>query len=212
MKATPRELELHRAITNGDDTALSELYVEYIGQVVHALTRKRPDIAKRDIESIMTAAHDAFLGYYSKPETFNPHLSGLLGFLKMSAFGDLRNLLKKEEKHSLGKNLLEDVELWKQNGNSVLKSYGSADATILSEEIMTIIRKVLKDYFHTEQDINLAIMILSELRETEEYIEELEIMSLTVSEQRIEVKKVKDRIKKVIERNDIANRIKNLLK
>ncbi len=212
MKATPEELELHLAVKNGEDTALSRLYENYGIRITGNLEFRYQTIAKKDNDFISRAVNDAFLSYYFNPNSYNPERYALYGFLKLAALRDLQNILKKEEKHSLGKNLLEDVEQWTQNGNSILKSHSSADSTILSDETMTIIRKVLEDHFHTEKDISLAIMVLSNIRETDDYSDELQIASLTVSEQSNVVKKHKDRIKKVIERNDIKNKIKNLLK
>lgn len=212
MKASPEEMKLHLAILNGEDIALSKLYDVYSEKIAKYFEFKFSTVSQKDNDFISIALNDAFLGYYSKPDTFNPERSSLYDFLKLATKRDLLNVMKKEEKHISGKNLIEDVELWKNNGNSVLKAYSSADATVLSDEIMTTIRKVLQNYFHTELDIELAIMILSDVRKTEEYSDEMQIGDLTASEQTAEVKKHKDRIKKVIERNDIKNKIKNLLK
>jgi hypothetical protein len=212
MKAAPEEMELHIAVLNGEDIALSKLYDNYSMKITRELESRFQSTAKKDNDFISRAVNDTFLSYYFKPGSFNPEKNTLFGFLKFSAIRDLLNILDREKKHLLGKNLIEDVELWKTNGNSILKSYSSADATILSDEIMTITQNVLKEHFHSEKDIAIAILVLSEIRETEYYSEELEISDLTLPEQRIEVKKHKDRVKKVIERNDIVNKIKNLLK
>lgn len=211
MKATSQELELHHAIKNRDDIALPRLFDEYVEKVVKSLEIKYRSVSKRDKDLIVMAVNDAFLDYYFNPDRFNPQLSGLLGFLKMASRSDLINLLKKEENRNMKNDFLEDVELQEKFRNSIIKSYSSADTTILSDEIMEAVRHILEKYFSTETDIALALMILSKERETEHYVEVLEIGELTLDEQRAEVKKQKDRIKKVLERNDIENKIKSLL-
>ena len=76
---------------------------------------------------------------------------------------------------------------------------------------MTAIQNVLERLFPNERDIILSYMVLAGERETEPFSEVLEIEELTILKQREEVKKHKDRIKKVLERNDVENRIKNLI-
>ncbi len=212
MKATSRELELHLAIKGASDIALSKLYYMYGIQIERILKYKYQTAAKRDEANILEAVNEAFLGYYRNPDTFNPEKFTLLSFLIVAADRDLQNILMKEKKHLNRKDLPEDVELQEKFWNTTIKPQSSTDDTIQIEEAMIAIQNLLGDLFTNDRDITLAWMILAVERDTELYIELLDINSLTVAEQRVEVKKHKDRIKKVLERNDVENRIKNLLK
>ena len=103
-------------------------------------------------------------------------------------------------------------ELEEKFWNSIIKAEGSADDTIQIDETMKAIQNLLESVFQNELDVTLAWMILGNERETEAYIELLEIESLTTSEQQNEVNKIKDRIKKVFTRHDLFNKIKGLLR
>ena len=212
MKATLIELDHHKAVLDKDDLALSKLYDLYGDKIIRTLKRWYRTVAKRDEALIFEAVNEAFYGYFNNPSTFNPQQNTLQRFLEIAADRDLKNLLSKEKKHLLRKDLPEDVELEEKFWNSIAKSDNSADATIITDEMMQAVQQLLAIYFLTDTDILLAKMVLSKDRETELYIKVLQIEQLTIGEQRKEVKKTKDRIKKVLERNDIESRIKNLLR
>lgn len=212
MKVTPRELELHLAIKGKSDIALSRLYEMHGVQIVRILKSKYHSTAKRDEALIFDAVNEAFLGYFNNSGTFNPEKYKLFTFLLVAADRDLQNLLVKERKHLNRKDLPEDVELQEIFWNSIMKAHSSADDTIHIDETMTAIQKILENLFSTDQDVELAWMVLANVRETEPYSEILGIEMLEISEQQAEVKKIKDRIKIVLKRNDVENKIKSLIR
>jgi hypothetical protein len=212
MKATSEELELHLEIRNKNDVSLSKLYDLYGDQVIRILRYKYLSAAKRDELFLYEAVNEAFLGYYNNPDTFNPERYKLFTFLLIAADRDLQNLLTKERKHLNRKDLPEDVELQEKFWNNIIKAHCSADDTIHIDEMMTAIQNLLESLFQNEKDVDLAWMVLAGERQTETYSEMLEIENLSISRQRAEVKKNKDRIKKVLERNVVENRIKSLLR
>jgi DNA-directed RNA polymerase specialized sigma24 family protein len=211
MKASLLEMELHTAVREKKDIALSKLDKMYGHQIAQILKYKYQTAAKRDETLLFVAVNEALLGYYNNPDTFNPEKYKLFSFLLVAADRDLQNILLKEQKHLNRKDLPEDVELQENFWNTIIKPHGSTDDTIQLEETMTTIQNVIERLFPNEKDIILAYMVLAHERETEPYSEVLEIEDLTMSEQRAEVKKHKDRIKKVLERNDVENRIKSLI-
>ena len=212
MKASLIELGLHKSVQEKNDTALSRLNYMYGDQIVRILKYKFQTAATRDEAYIMEAVNEALFGYYKNPNAFNPEKLTLLSFLIVAAKRDLLNILQKEKKHLNRKNLPEDVELQEKFWNSVMEGQSSPDDTIQYDEKMTTIQNLLEGLFENKRDVILAEMIIGADRETELYIEVLEITELTVDEQRIEVKKNKDRIKQVLKRNDVENKIKNLLR
>ena len=210
MKATPTELKLHQDKQEKKDIAFSELYITYAPKLFMLLAGDFPLIAK-DRDNIDSVINDVFISYYLKPESYNPELSPLFHFLKIAARRDLINLVKKESKRKPIRNSLDDVELLEQFRNRVIQWNSSTDATIITNETMTAVQNILESFFPNEKDIILARMVLADVRKTEHYSKELEIENLTIPEQRAEVKKHKDRIKQVLKRNDVENRIKSLL-
>jgi RNA polymerase sigma-70 factor (ECF subfamily) len=211
MKATPKELELHYAVKKGDDIALSRLY-ELLGNAVFRTVRyKFYSIARKDEALIEEAVNEAFYGYYKNPHTFDPRQCTLLDFLKNAAKRDLLNILQREKKHANRKDLPEDVELEEKFWNSIIESYDSTDSTMITDEMMNTVQQLLEHYFTGEKDIRLAKIVLSQDVKTEHSSEILEIEQLNIIDQRKQVKTHKDRINKVLERNDIKNKIKRLL-
>ena len=211
MKASLIEWELHNAVLEKKDIALSKLNTMYALQIIQILKCKYQAAAKRDEVYMFEAVNEALRGYYNNPGTFNPEKYKLFSFLLVAADRDLQNILLREKKHLNRKDLPEDVELQENFWNTSIKPHGSADDTIQIEETMAIIHNFLESLFPNERDIILVYMILAGERETESYSEVLEIEELTKSEQRTEVNRHKDRIKKMLERNDAENRIKSLI-
>jgi len=215
MKAISKalELELHFAIKGKSEIALSKLHSTFGLDIVRILKSKYQSAARRDEALIFEAVNDALLGYFLNPDTFNPDKYKLSTFLLVAADRDLQNILNRKINRQTGrKDLPEDVELEEKFWNSIIKAEGSADDTIQIDETMKAIQNLLESVFQNELDVTLAWMILGNERETEAYIELLEIESLTTSEQQNEVNKIKDRIKKVFTRHDLFNKIKGLLR
>jgi RNA polymerase sigma-70 factor (ECF subfamily) len=212
MKASLKEWELHNAVLEKKDIALSKLNTMYALQIVQILKYKYQAAAKRDEAYFFEAVNEALRGYHKNPSTFNPEKYKLFTFLLVAADRDLRNILQREQKHLNRKDLPEDVELQENFWNTTIKPHSSADDAIQIEETMAAIHNFLESLFPNERDITLVYMILAGERETESYSEVLEIENLTLSEQRAEVNRHKDRIKRMLERNDAENRIKSLIR
>lgn len=211
MKATLTELRLHQDIVDKKDIAFSELYIAYGPKMFKILAADFPLISRKDKDIINSAINDVFIGYHLKPESYNPELSTLFNFLKIAAKRDLLNEVQKENKRKPIRNSLEDVELSKQLRNRLIQWSSSTDATIITKETMTAVQNILESFFPNERDVILTRMVLADVRKAEQFSEVLGIEDLTILEQRIEVKKHKDRIKQVLKRNNVENRIKSLL-
>lgn len=211
MKATYLELELHSLIMAGDDLALAKLYDHHGESIFTALCRWYPKIAQKDKAFLLEAVNEAFWGYYKNPQTFDPDKNTLQRFLEIAAERDLINLLQREKRYFEKSNLPEDVELEEKFWNSIKRDTQATDGRIIEREIMHLIDKELSTHFLNETDITLAKMVFQGIRETDAFVEVLQIQGLKKEEQRREVKRHKDRIIKVIERNQIKSKLKSLL-
>lgn len=205
------ELELHRAVMDKDDLALAKIFGLYSDHLIACLKRWFPKPARQDEALVLEAVNEAFWGYYKNPVTFNPKKNTLERFLEIAADRDMRNILQREKKHFKKRNLPQDVELEEKFWNSVKKDEGSPDEQLIHNQSIEILHKELSNYFTNELDVRLAKLIIAGERETSTFSELLKIEELTIEKQRIEVKKHKDRIKKVLERNQIESKLKNLL-
>ena len=212
IKAPKNEIELHEAIKEGDNTALSRLYDLYGTKVITSLKSWYPKIAAKDDAQILEAVNEAFWGYSKNPFTYDIHTSTLQRFLEVAAERDLKNILAKEKKHANREELPDDVELEEKFWNRITKTGGPTDGEVIESELLKNVNKELSNYFKNGTDVNLAKLVLVGERETEVFSELLQIKHMTIEEQRSEVKKHKDRIKKVIERNEVEKKIKSILR
>jgi len=210
--ASNKELKLHNAIKHKDNLALAKLYDLYGDSLVTTLKSRYPRASSRDELFIFESVNEALFGYYKNPETYNPELNTLKRFLEMAAERDLLNILQKEKRHSNKKDLPDDVELQDIFWNNIKKDENLPDGNMVTSETFDLIENELKQHFSNDQDISLAKMILSGERATEAFAELLAINHLSLEEQRLFVKKTKDRIKKVIERNEVESKLKNILR
>lgn len=210
-KASDIELEFDSEIKNGNDLALSKLFDLYGLAIVGSLKRRYSKATRADDALAMEATNDAFWGYYRNPATFNPLENTLKRFLEIAAERDLQNILQKNEKYSRKQNLPDNVELEEKFWNSIRKDKNSADSEIIHSELTEIVNKELANNFDNEVDILLAKMVLSKEREYNSFAEILNIDHLPTNVQTREVKKHKDRIKKVLQRNQVESKLKILL-
>jgi len=210
-KATTEERRLHSAVLTGDDLALSKLYTLYGESIIERLIILYRTVAKKDEDLIFEAVNEAFWGYYNNPTNFDPEQSTLKRFLEVAAERDLKNILAKEKKHFGKRELPEDVELQEKFWNSIVGTTETTDTNIIQEEVMKATDKELANHFKTSLDITLAKLVLQKERETDVFIKALGIEGLSLEEQRVEVKRHKDRIKKVLERNQVEQNLKKLI-
>ncbi|HLG40901.1 MAG TPA: hypothetical protein VI461_14575 [Chitinophagaceae bacterium] len=202
--------ELHQLILKQDDIALSKLFDLYSESIARKLKGWYRKVAKMDVALIYEAVSEAFLGYFHNPLTFNPNISSLHRFLEVAAERDLKNILVRENKHMEAQKAPNDVELHELFWNSISTDIKKPDEKLVFSEAMELVEKELATYFETETDIRLAKLVIAGERETEIYSAVLEIEELDIEEQRAEVKRNKDRIKKVLKRNGVEEKLKQI--
>lgn len=204
-------LALHQLVQSGDELALAKLYDAYSEGVIKVLRFEFSDFAQQDEFYILEAVNEAFLGYYNNPNSFDPSQKTLKNFLIMAAKRDVLNIISRDKKHQGKINLPENVEVEENLWNSIKGDTHSTDEKIVQKESMILIEEELSKHFSDKRDIEMAKMIIQGERETESFAIILQIEELEKNKKQAEVKRNKDRIKKVIDRNKIESKLKNLL-
>lgn len=193
-------LALHQRLLEGDPVAPSDVAVAYLEPLARALGNSGDD------HDCQTAAEDALLSYIKAPGTYHPDRAPLETYLKMAARSDLKNLQAKAHRHTKRAARLEDVELSAEHRNSLHdRSSNPEDLAVLAETVRehaarrAVSRTVVDGLTERERAV-LELMRAGE-RRTECYAQALGITSYPLTEQRTEVKRVKDRLKVRIKRS-----------
>ena len=201
------QYEQHNLLLAGDPVASAVIADRIYPIMIKHLEYKYPEISQ---DIIVSAATDAMINYLKRPEQYNPQKASLVGYLKMAANGDLKNILKSEKKRAC-KEILRDplvnekdiVELHASSPELVAEK-AFIDPTAASTPEIELGAKeqeeMLTQIFSNDVDQRLGLMVINGVRETSHYAEVLSVNSLPVTEQRILVKQHKDRIKKRLER------------
>src|SRR5438270_10618525 len=92
------ERSLHRRLLDGEPTAFPDLARLFHEHLIAWLVKKNCARVPEDL--CVEAAGDALIALVKSPASFNPARGKrLAGYLRMSAQGDLRNLLQREKLH-----------------------------------------------------------------------------------------------------------------
>jgi RNA polymerase sigma-70 factor (ECF subfamily) len=185
--------KIHERLLAGEVTAPAELVEGLLELLLHRLTKRYPKLHDPDL--LYDSVTDALLSYIKQPTQFNPGKRSLLGFLHMAAEGDLRNALAKDKRRRQKEISLEEVELGGPNGNYELEGENS-ESQLRREKL----RQELPRLFGDPKDLAMVELIIAGERATETFVEVLELQHLPPDQQRREVKRHKDRLKKRLER------------
>jgi RNA polymerase sigma-70 factor, ECF subfamily len=195
----PDALALHQRLGAHDPTAALDLVVAYLAPLVVWLGETVPNVAE-DIR--LEAAEDALLTLIRKPESYRPEGQTLEVYLRMSARGDLRNLLRKERRHHQGRVPWKSVEHSADAGKYLGRHDDPALPLRLAEEEQTLagaipdsVRRKL-----SEIDLRALELILQKERRLGVYATLYGLLDRAMEEQERIVKRHKDRLKKVLKR------------
>jgi hypothetical protein len=213
-QAASDEIELHKLIQSGDDLAFAKLCDKYLEQTIKAVRDFNWQIHLRDSSLITEVVIDSFYGYLYNPDKFNPEKQTLEKFLVIDAEGDLKNAWVKRKRHQQKfEGIKNEVEFEEQFGNSEtgkIRNLNTPSQIMIDKETDGILNAELKKHFDSDRDIEMANLILAKERDTSVYAGVLEITHLSFDEQQQEVKRNKDRIKKVLERKVKGKKIKQI--
>lgn len=192
--------QIHERLVARDVVAPAELAETLLVPLVSALRRKYAN--RRDADLVMDAVADALLDYSKKPQQFDPRKSRLFGFLRMVAERDLLNALAKRQRRTRKEKPLEIVELCRP----ARKEEGEAVRDLEGEDETSSVESRLCQLFADPTDLGIARLIVFGERSTTAYARLLRLEALPVEEQRKEVKRHKDRIKKQLQRSGVQSR------
>src|SRR5262245_11491305 len=107
-------LSIYQRLRERDPTAPDDLASALLQPLACWLAEHNPTIPE---EFIHEAAEDAVLALIRNPSSYRPEVGGLESYLRMSAQGDLRNLLRREARHRTRRESWAVVELSDRAGN-----------------------------------------------------------------------------------------------
>jgi DNA-directed RNA polymerase specialized sigma24 family protein len=180
-------LYFHRCLCDGEASAPSDFAVAYTDLLYAWLTAKNPGV---DEDWCQDAVHRAVLALIHRPGTYDPARGELAAYLQMSAQGDLRNVQRREGRHHQGrvpwKNVEEAAEAGKflERSDDPVARTSDDDKARRGAAVLAAVREALAE----PEKRTAAFAVAAGLSD------------LPPREQAREVKRVKDRIKKRIER------------
>jgi hypothetical protein len=194
MKATPESLQLIKRLSSDppDPVVLSELFMLCYEPLIARLKKQHP---KTDEDEIREIAFQCIERFAEAPQKFDPQKKTLLGYLVMDATGDLKNSFNRKGRE---KNWTVLVGDWTLHGNRTIIEEASdpeMDAEVI-EQYLTKLREIVPD----DTDFLVAQMMEMGVRSTGEFARALKIEHLSAEEQRLVVKRHKDRISKHLQR------------
>lgn len=197
------EQDLYARLIAHDPTASADLAIVFLDSLTDWLIQHNPSI---DPHICSTAAEDAILAVIGDPRIYSPDRQSLKVFLRVSASGDLKNLLRSERRHGQRRARIEAVEQSPTAGK-YLMDVESDPALIVErveriEETYAAMRAVPAGIREGLSPAELTVIELLRMNErrTVVYAEALGLADQPRDIQRREVKRVKDRLKKRIER------------
>jgi hypothetical protein len=195
----PDAEQLHQRLLAHDPTSSADLAVAYLNLLIAWLAELAPKVPP-DLRS--EAAEDALLALIRNPQSYSAQKQTLEAYLRMSARGDLLNLLRKERKHFKSRIPWIDVEHLPDAGKYLGREDDPSLGLRLAEEehalqnaVPECVRRELSEIDRTAMDL-----ILRKERSTRIFAELYGLLHLSEKEQRKIVKQHKDRLKKILER------------
>jgi hypothetical protein len=196
-----QDAALQRRLLAKDPVATAELANDFLGKLVQWLRGRNRNV---DEHLCREAAEDAILALIDNPHSYQPAKQSLERYLRMSARGDLLNILQREKKHRDKRVPWNVVELADEAGNyiGIEDPSPAVDADCDTETIRrtTIVEREAKQLSESDQRV-LELMRRGE-RRTSVFAVAMGISHLPVAEQKREVKRAKDRLKKRLQRGE----------
>jgi RNA polymerase sigma-70 factor (ECF subfamily) len=192
-------LKLHNRLLAGELTASAEIADKYLDGIVHYLEQKHPNIP--DPHLVETAAIDAVLNYLRRPQQYDPSKASLDHYLRLSARGDLQNLIDQRRRRENAPKAMQVVEL-----DAPSSEYTVEDERTLSveEQALSLASPLWKRLFELVpdgRDMEIVLLMMENVRSTEDYAVVLGIEHLSPTDQAADVKRHKDRLKKWLQRS-----------
>ncbi len=198
-----RDLLLHQRLIERDPTAPDDFADAFLEPLTAWLTEHNgathPDL-------VSEAAEEAILAVIRNPASYRPQGSPLESYLRMSAQADLRNLLRRETTRRGRHERWEAVELSDDDGKYMGKEDDPSLGLMIEEELAMLPEGVPESVREglTEIEARVLQLMLRGEKNTAVYAAACEIEDLPPEEQRRFVYRIKNRLKKRIERQGQA--------
>lgn len=197
-------LQVHHRLLDRDRVARADLYELLLDPLVRALRRRWPEASWT--QTVEDTAVDALVQHIRTPERYDPERASLLGWLIWQANADLINIYRSaQHQFERGVGSLSQLQTDADDAEPSLdKISGVSDRYPVLEEggLWARIRVAFPD--RRERELIWRCWVEGE-RSTEVAAAVLELTDLPVAEQQQQVKKVKDKIKKKLQRMGLAN-------
>lgn len=201
IAAPPPEegLQVYRRLREGDPTAWSDLATLYLPHLVAWLGQINPRLPE---EFCVEAAEEAVISLNKNPDSYDPDRKELGDYLRMSAQGDLRNLLRQEGRHHRNRRAWEAVELSPDAGKYLGRDDDPSLPLRLAEEEAALRTSVPDAVRQGLSDVELRVLdlVLHGERKHAAYAAVCGVTDLPRAEQVKAVNRVKNKVKKRLER------------
>jgi RNA polymerase sigma-70 factor (ECF subfamily) len=124
-------LDLHQRLLQRDPVAPQQIAEALLTPLASWLAQTNPHAAE---DRCLEAATEALVTLFKNPAAYRPEKAHLEVYLRLSARGDLLNLLRKERRHSRGRVPLDAVAHSRQAGKYLGKDDDPAISAQLDEE------------------------------------------------------------------------------
>lgn len=181
-------IALHDALLDGHPTVSARL-AELLLPALRRRFRGRREIGHAEIESQIGLSIAVYL---AEPQRYDPERGPLLAFLYRDVDGDIRNEAAKRTRRRESLAAGETIELLSAAGNFLVE-----DEVVQRSELADALALVTRLGAEEKELLRLRV---DGVRSTHAYAEVLGIAHLPVEQQRLEVKRAKDRLDKKLER------------
>jgi len=188
---------LWRRLCDRDPIAPSDFALHFFEPLCAWLGQRYPANSEHDR---VTAAGDAILELIQRPAAYQPERQTLEVYLHIAASADLKNLIRAEDRHARRRVGIETVELSRAAGKYLVDETADPAARVEREEDAAERESLLTLDGLTPEEEQVLVLLRRGERRTAVYAAALGILDRPVAVQTREVKRVKDRLKKRLER------------
>lgn len=201
MKATPEEYAFHQRLLAADDPTASAEVSEWLYPLLVRETYARAcgvGGSAVDRDMVEEAVGNVLLEYINAPERYDPDRGPLQRYLVMAAYRDFQNLSAKEARRAGSQRYLSTLYT-EQEGEDIVddqQDIGQLIWRIHAEGLW----QMLDEQFPDPTERQVVELIVERVRSVQLYARLLGLTHLSIEDQREEVKRVKDRLKKRLHR------------
>lgn len=191
--------EQHQRIVDKDPTAFAELCEIALPYLVEFLQNIFPNVESHIQEMVVI---DFLLAYQAKPQQYDPDQLSLLAYFKMAVRNDTLNAIDKQNRHE--KRLVSiDTPAVQESlpPQDLLTESGQLEEWL--QEHTQLSRQEIINRLATElapEDEQILLLMLEGERDSQKYASVMGVSHLEPNQQRLEVKRAKDRLVKKLSR------------